>query len=141
MSLTDPIFHLRAVGALLVVLAAVHVVFPRYFRWSTDLAPLSLINRQLMQVHTFFVALAVGLMGLLSWFEAPGLVETPLGRRVSAGLAVFWGARWYAQHFVYSSALWRGKAFETAVHVLFTLLWTWVTFVYLWVALGASAAR
>jgi hypothetical protein len=42
---------------------------------------------------------------------------------------------------VYSSALWRGKAFETAVHVLFTLLWTWVTSVYLWVALGASAAR
>ena len=137
MSLTDPVLHLRAIGAILVALALVHVIFPRYFRWATELASLSLINRQLMVVHTFFVAWVVGLMGLLSLLEAPALVETPLGRRVCAGLALFWGARWYAQHFVYSPTLWRGKRFETTVHVLFTLLWTWVTGVYLWVALGA----
>lgn len=90
-----------------------------------------------MLVHTFFVALTVGLMGVLSWLEAPALVGTELGRRVSLGFAIFWAARWYVQQFVYSRALWRGKTFETAVHALFTVLWTWLTGVYLWVALGA----
>lgn len=32
MSLTDPTTHLRVLGLVLVALAAIHVVFPRYFR-------------------------------------------------------------------------------------------------------------
>jgi hypothetical protein len=113
MSLSDPVLHLRAMGVVLVALAVLHAAFPRCFRWSTELTSLSPINQALMRVHTFFVALAVGLMGMLSWPEAPALVSTPLGRRVCAGLALFWGL-----------------AVETAVHVLFTALWTWLTSVY-----------
>jgi hypothetical protein len=46
------------------------------------------------------------------------------------GARALLGARWCAQHFVYSPSLWRGRRFETAVHVLFTALWTWLTSVY-----------
>ncbi len=126
--------NLQAIGAVMVVLAAVHAVFPRYFDWKTDLSKLSLINRQVMEVHTFFIALAVFLMGLVCLLEADALVETPLGRHVAAGLAIFWGARLLAQLFWYSPQLWRKKRFETAVHILFTTLWLWFTasFVATW---------
>jgi len=57
--------HLRIVGVMLVVLALIHAIFPRYLKWKTELVPLSLMNQQLLKVHTFFIALMVLLMGLL----------------------------------------------------------------------------
>ena len=38
--------------------------------------------------------------------------------------------RLYFQWLVYDRALWRHRAFETRVHVLFTILWTYLTVVY-----------
>lgn len=46
--------HLKIVGFILVVLAFVHIVFPKYFAWKEQLKSLTLINKQLMYVHTFF---------------------------------------------------------------------------------------
>lgn len=130
--------HLNVVGGLLVVLAALHGVFPRYFGWREEFSRVSLINRQMMYVHTLFIALAVGLMGLLCLTSAPELVQTPLGRRVSAGLAGFWLARLAVQFWGYSPALWRGKRFETGVHVLFVLLWSYISAVFGLTALSAT---
>jgi hypothetical protein len=70
-------------------------------------------------IHAFFVGLAVLLMGVLCLTSASDLVSTPLGRRVAKGLAAYWGLRLLVQLFGYSSRLWRGKAFETSVHVTF----------------------
>ena len=64
------------------------------------------------------------------------LTNTPLGRRVSLGLGIFWGARFVVQLFGYSAELWRGKRFETVVHILFLITWSYFTTVFLWVALG-----
>jgi hypothetical protein len=47
------------------------------------------------------------------------------------GLSLFWGIRFAVQHVVYSPSLWRGKAFETAIHVLFSLLWLWLSVLFL----------
>jgi hypothetical protein len=110
-------------GALLLALALLHAVFPRRFRWKEELREVSLLTRQILHVHTFFIALAVGLMGLLCLSSADALLATSLGRRLCAGLFVFWLCRLLVQFFGYSSTLWRGKAFETAVHVVFSLLW------------------
>lgn len=136
--LLDLEVHLRALGVLFVVLAFVHGIFPRRFAWATELPLLSLINQQLMTVHTFFIAVVVFLIGVVCVIDAHDLVSTSLGRHVCAGLAVFWGLRLYAQHFVYSSALWRGKSFETAVHIAFTLLWQWATVVFALGAMGGT---
>ena len=131
------ITHLRVAGALMIALASVHVIFPRYFNWREDLAPLSLINRQLMWVHTFFVALVVLLIGILSIAEASSLVSTELGRSVTLGVGIFWGCRLVLQWFGYSWELWRGKRFETIVHVAFTLLWSYFTALYLYAAFSS----
>lgn len=123
--------HLSVIGILLMVLALVHGVFPRYFRWKEELAGLSKINQQLMYVHTFFIALAVFLIGLLSWTSSAELVQTVLGRKVSLGIGIFWFFRLLAQFVGYSKEVWQGKAFETVVHVVFTILWIYLSYVYL----------
>lgn len=127
--------HLKIIGIILMVLAVVHVIFPRYFEWKIQLSGLSLINRQMMYVHTFFIALVVLLMGILCITSATELVETPLGHKVSLGLAIFWIARLLIQFFGYSAELWKGKAFETIVHIVFTVLWLYLSGVFLWVAI------
>jgi hypothetical protein len=124
-------FHLKIVGWLFVLLAWVHVIFPKYFNWKNDLRNLSLINREVMYVHTFFVALMVFGMGILCLTSAQDLLTTTLGRRISFGFGLFWTTRLFIQFFGYSSELWRGKRFETVVHVAFSILWTYVSWVFL----------
>ncbi|MFT5915933.1 MAG: hypothetical protein ACJAWV_003170 [Flammeovirgaceae bacterium] len=128
--------HLKFIGFLLIALALIHIIFPRYFLWKEDLAPLSLINRQMMYVHTFFVAFMVFLMGWLCLNSSSEIVETNLGRKVSLGFGVFWFVRLLIQFFGYSSKLWRGKRFETGAHIVFTLLWSYLTAIFFWVGLG-----
>ncbi len=60
--------HLKIIGLLLMLLAFVHVIFPRYFEWKEELKSLSLINREMTYVHTFFIALIVLMFGVLSFF-------------------------------------------------------------------------
>jgi hypothetical protein len=118
---------IEAAGFLLMGLGLLHAVFPRYFRWREETASLTLLTRQILYIHTFFIGLTVFLMGLLCATSAPDLIHSPLGRRICAGLGLFWGVRLILQFFGYSSDLWRGKPFETAMHVLFSLLWAFLT--------------
>ncbi|MEY4289078.1 MAG: hypothetical protein RLZZ30_1166, partial [Bacteroidota bacterium] len=105
--------HLKIIAYVLMALAFVHVIFPRYFNWKEELKDLSLVNRQLMKVHTFFIALIVFLMGLLCAVSTREIIETHLGNIISLGLGLFWFCRLVIQFFGYSAELWKGKAFET----------------------------
>jgi hypothetical protein len=122
---------LEITGYLLIGLALLHGVFPRYFRWREETAALGLLTRQILHIHTFFIALTVFLMGLLNVTSAAELISTPLGQRICLGMSAFWGIRLIIQFFGYSSKLWRGKVFETCAHVAFVLLWAWLTGLYL----------
>lgn len=128
--------HISIIGSILLALALVHTVFPKYFHWKEDLKPLSLINRQMMSVHTFFIALVVFLMGILCLTSEAELMGTTLGKRICLGLGIFWSIRLFIQFFGYSPKLWKGKAFETTVHILFSLLWAYMSFVFIWAAIG-----
>jgi len=122
--------NLKIVGVLLIVLALIHLVFPRYFNWAEELKFSSLINRQMMTVHTFFIALAVLLMGLLCLTSSTEITETNLGKKIALGLALFWTVRLIIQFFGYSTALWKGKKFETSIHIVFSVLWTYLSVVF-----------
>jgi hypothetical protein len=123
--------HLKIIGFLLVALGLIHFVFPKYFNWDKELKSLSLINRQMMIIHTFFIALVVFLMGLLCFISSEELIETNLGKTISLGLGIFWMIRLFIQFFGYSKELWNGKTFETAMHILFSLLWFYLSFVFI----------
>lgn len=120
----------------MVLLAICHLAFPRYFRWKQDLAAISQINREMMYVHTYFIALTVLLMGLLCFSEANALITTSLGKSISMGFALFWGSRLLVQFFGYSSNLWKGKGFETAIHIAFTVLWGYFTGLFILISKG-----
>ena len=122
--------HLHIIGIIFICLALVHVIFPRYFSWKTELASLSLVNRQMMEIHTLFIALTVLLMGVLCVTSATNLCHTALGKTVSLGLFIFWFTRLLVQFLGYSSELWKGKRFETIVHIAFSFLWAYCSIVF-----------
>lgn len=123
--------HFKIIGVLLIALALVHIVFPKYFNWDKELKSLSLINRQMMTIHTFFIALTVLLMGLLCLTSSTEIIETNLGKKISLGLGLFWTVRLVIQFFGYSTDLWKGKKFETFMHIMFSLLWTYLSIIFL----------
>jgi hypothetical protein len=122
--------HIKIVGSLLIALSLMHIVIPKYFKWQKELAPLSLITRQIFYVHTFFIAFIVLLMGLLCINYSSELAHDPFGRVISLGLFGFWLTRLVFQFLVYSPDVWRGKRFETVMHVVFALTWTYFTSVF-----------
>jgi hypothetical protein len=128
--------HLIIIGYLMIFLAVIHAAFPRRFNWEKEFSTLSLINRQMMYVHTLFIALVVLMMGILCVTSSKDLMETVLGKRVCMGFTIFWLTRLIIQFFGYSSELWKGKRFETGVHVVFIFVWTYFSFVFGIIAWG-----
>ena len=128
-------WHLKIIGVFLIILAAIHVAFPKYFNWKEELKPLSIINRQLMYVHSFFIAFVILLMGILCLTSSNDLVGTTFGKRICLGLGIFWIIRLIIQFFGYSSKLWKGKIFETSVHIFFSIFWAYLSFIFIWIYL------
>lgn len=124
--------QIEIIGYLLILLSCIHVIFPKYFGWKEDLAPLQQINRSMMKVHTFFIALTVFLMGLLCVTSAEELLQTELGRKICLGLGLFWLIRLFFQFFIYPSSLWKGKRLETVIHVIAIVFWVFLTYSFLW---------
>ena len=122
--------NLKIIGALLIILALFHSFFPKYFGWRQELNSLSMVNRQIFYVHTFFVAFVVFLMGFLCITSSHELLHTPLGKRICLGLALFWVARLAIQFFGFSQQLWKGKGFETVIHIFFSIFWIYLSVVF-----------
>jgi hypothetical protein len=123
--------QIKIIGWLLIVLALTHFLFPKYFAWKKECGSMSQINRQMFYVHSFFIALIIFLMGVLCLTSALEILTTSLGKRISFGLGIFWLTRLCVQFFWYSSNLWRGKRFETSIHILFSAMWAYISAVFL----------
>ncbi len=118
-------------------LGTFHLGFHKYFNWKVELELVSLINRQMMIVHTLFIGLIVFLIGVLCFFHSSELLSSELGHTLSIGLALFWTLRLLVQLFGYSSKLWKGKAFETGIHILFLFLWTYLSSIFWIISLSS----
>ena len=123
--------HLKIIGILLIALAIIHIFFPTYFKWKTELGILSQINRQMMLIHAFFIAFIVFLMGIFCLTSSSEIINTHLGKQICLGLGIFWITRLFFQFFVYSNKLWKGKKFETTIHIIFSILWIYLSSVFL----------
>jgi hypothetical protein len=125
--------HLRIAGALLLLLAAAHVFFPKELGWKEDLAKLTLLNRQIFLVHVGFIMLILVLFGVLAFgFAADLVAPSRLAAAVLGGLTLFWGLRLITQQFIYDRTLWRGNRRNTVLHILASLLWLYLTVVFGW---------
>ena len=86
--------HLRAVGLLMAALVVVNLFVPRRFRWREEMASLSLLNRQIFEVHSLFIVLTLALFAALLLTSSDALLEpTRLSRAILIGLTIFWSAR------------------------------------------------
>lgn len=126
--------HIKIIGLMFIALGCSHVLFPYLFQWKKDLGNLLLINKQLMYVHTFFIALMLILIGVLCFASASALLETVLGRQICIGLSIFWLMRLGIQLFGFSSVLWKGKTKEKVIHYMFIMLWSYCTSVFIFAA-------
>ena len=135
------VVNLRAAGVLLAALAVVNLFVPSRFNWRADLSRVSLLNRQIFQAHSVFLILTLALTSALLLTSADALVEpSPLSRAILIGLTIFWGLRMVMQWFFYSPDIWRGNGFFTAMHVVFSVAWMYLTAVF-GAALWRVAAR
>ena len=119
--------HFRIAGVILIALALSHAWFPRKLGWTNDLRHMSLLNRQIFLVHSFFIALFVFLNGLL-FLGWPGLLlqRSQLRNVVCVGIGLFWLCRFVVQLFIYDRSHWRGHRGKTIIHVCFTLFWAYL---------------
>lgn len=125
------LFHLHAGGVAIAALVVVNLLVPFRFRWQDEMSRLSLLNRQIFQVHAVFLVLTLALFSALLLTCASALLEpSRLSRAVLIGLMIFWALRMGVQWCFYSSALWRGHRFNTLIHYLFSGLWVYLTTVF-----------
>jgi len=123
--------HLRLVGVLMLGIAALSLYVPRRFGWGGEIQRLTLLTRQVFVVHAAFVSVVVLLLGLLHACYAGALVAPgPLPRALLAGMLVMWGARLLAQFFYYDARLWRGNRLHTAMHVLFSGIYSYFVIIF-----------
>ena len=126
--------HLRVMGVIMLLLVAMNLHIPRRFGWKQEMAGLSLLNRQIFQVHAAFICIILALFAALLLTLTSELLEpTRLARGILAGMAGFWFCRMLCQWFVYDSRIWRGDRLLTAMHVIFSGVW-----VYFVATLGAA---
>lgn len=128
--------HFKIIGVILIILALFHAIFPSYFDWKKELKSLSLVNQEIMKVHTFFIALVILLIGVLCLTSSSELIHTAFGKKISLGFGIFWSFRLLAQFFGFSSELWKGKTFETMVHIVFSIFWLYLSFVFIKTYMG-----
>jgi hypothetical protein len=134
-----------AIACLLLIVTAVSSLLVTFYvydlsgiyrmDWAGQCPP----RASIVNVHAFFVALTVFLMGLLCLTSAREITSTQLGRRVALGLALFWTARLLIQFFGYAPALWKGKALETTVHVAFVVFWAYLSAIFIGIRLTPAA--
>jgi hypothetical protein len=125
------LLHLRIVGVFMALLVVVNLLVPARLHWREEMARLSLVNRQIFQVHSLFIVLTLALFSALLLTSSDALLErTPLSRAVLMGLTIFWGARMLMQWFYYSPKVWRGNRFNTRVHYMFSVAWVYVTAIF-----------
>src|SRR4028118_690619 len=125
--------NLKLAGLALMLLGVAHAFFGSRFNWKQEFEKVSLLNRQIFYVHTFFIALVVTLLGILAFFYTAVLLEpTQLARVVLCGIVIFWGCRLAVQFFGYDASLWKGDRFNTWMHILLSLLWLYLVSVFAW---------
>ena len=84
---------LAAGGILTAAFAVFHLGFWKLFRWKTDLAKLTALNRAVMQVLNLCLTFAFVIFAYISFAHASELLDTGLGKSLLLLIAVFWYLR------------------------------------------------
>ena len=113
---------LLTAGAGQLAIAILNLWLVQLLKWEQDVAAMSVLVREVFQVHKIFITITVGLFGVWTLLFAGEMAYEPtrMAKALAAGIGLFWGIRTLLQVTYYSASHWKGKPKETAVH--FTLL-------------------
>jgi len=111
-------------GIVQLALVGANVSLPHFLRPSTELAPVSPMIRKMFYVHWIYIVFVLLIFSALSLRFAGELASGhPLGRFISAAIAIFWLARVPIQFFYYDADLRRANRLgDVACIVAFTFL-------------------
>ena len=97
-------------GIVQLALVGANVSLPHFLRPSTELAPVSPMIRKMFYVHWIYIVFVLLIFSGLSLRFAGELASGhPLGRFISAAIALFWLARVPIQLFYYDAELRRAN--------------------------------
>ena len=80
-------------GVFAAAFAVFHLLFWKLFRWKTDLAKLTSVNRAIVQILNLCLTFLFAVFAYLSFVHTAELLETDLGRSVLFLVAVMWYLR------------------------------------------------
>ena len=84
---------IRAGGVFALAFAAFHLCFWKVFRWESELARLSSLNRAIVQVLNLCLTFVFLVFAWVSWRHAGALLGEGLGRTLAWSIAAFWYLR------------------------------------------------
>jgi hypothetical protein len=120
-------------GFVQLAIAIANFFLPRVLRPTTELARVSPMIREMFFIHWIYIVFVLLVFASLSFLFAPMLASgQPLGRFLSATIALFWLARLPIQFFYYDAALRRANRLGDVACIL--------AFTFLGVVYGIAAA-
>ncbi len=120
-------------GAVQLAIAIANFFLPRVLRPAAELARVSPMIREMFFIHWIYIVCVLLVFASLSFLFAPVLASgQPLGRFLSATIALFWLARVPIQFFYYDAALRRTNRLADVTCL--------VAFIFLGVVYGIAAA-
>ena len=123
-------------GGVHLAIAALTFWLPGILNYRENLAKLSPMVRQIFIVHSIYIALVLLAFSALCFFFAPQLASgAPLGRSISAFLAVFWLLRVGLQFGYYDREM---RAKHRLGDIAYTLAVSSLGIVFAVVALGVG---
>lgn len=107
-------------------------------KWKPDLERMSLLVREVFQIHVWFISITLFIFAALTWRFAPELStgSMEIYRWLAVAIGIFWGIRAVLQFTWYSSSHWKGQAGRTIIHILLISTYGGFALTYLYAALG-----
>jgi len=111
---------LRLAAALQIALALFNFFLTPIMKWQGELAKLSLLVREVFKVHSIFIAITVGIFGVLTWRFSREMASAndAVAVWLAASIGFFWLVRALLQWTHYSPTHWRGNLDRTLLHLI-----------------------
>ena len=124
------LLRLAALAQLGVVVLNLFLV--RLMNWRRDLETMSLLIREVFQIHIYFISITLAIFGTLTWRFAGEIATAahPLCVWLAAGIGIFWAIRSVMQWSHYSAVHWRGDRLRTLIHWMLFLGYSGFAAVY-----------
>jgi hypothetical protein len=137
------IIALKIVAILQLSVAVLNLFLTRILKWQEDLDKMSLLPKQVFNVHSWFISIMLVIFGVLTFRFADLMVsgQSEPALWIAAAGGIFWGIRTVIQMGYYSRSHWWGKTGRTVIHIALLLVYSAMSATYLWPCLSKVSMR